>query len=144
MSWQQDLDEGLAQLLGDAGVGTWAPDDVIDGQTNPIIVGSLPPDIAQCVGIITVPMADGDPVHPVGVAIAQFRIRGTMGQNRDTAAAIDAAVNGLANVQFGAVTLTQALSQSSTADAPNDAGQLERTLQYRVDLDLPATALRAY
>jgi hypothetical protein len=144
MSWQVDLDYGLAQRLADAGVGTWAPDDVIDGQINPIILGSLPPDVDQCIGIITVPVAS-DPVYPVSTVIAQFRIRGTATQNRDTASAIDDAVNGLQNVELGTAVLTDAQFQSATADAPNDTGQqLERTVQYRIELDLPATALRSY
>jgi hypothetical protein len=76
VSWTDDLLTGVAAWLADLGVGTWAPDDPVEGQTRPFIDGALPeaPDVAAG---LTAYSAVDDPAMADTLQPIQFMLRGT-------------------------------------------------------------------
>lgn len=145
MSAEADLIAGLAQLLGDNGVADVVPDgQAAESFGNPVIDGALPPEVVRGVALNAVKLGVDDPAHPTTTYLVQFYLRGARAQIRETAAGIDALINGMQNHPFGEVTVAQVRTQSDAPMGTTPQGLWERAIQYRVDLDLPDTALRSY
>lgn len=141
MSWQTDLIDGLARDLDTAGVGTYDP----DGTAGNIVQGAIPAAPDQVVGITSYRVAPDDPAHPTTEVRVQFYLRAPyIGALNDLDATVDAVVNGMTDRGYGQAHVTQARSWSSVPMGRDDHDRPERALNYRLDLDIPATALRRY
>lgn len=140
MSWQSDVANGLAQLLADADLGTWNP----DAAGGTIVRGSLPPDTLG-IGIQTYRAGDDDPAHPTTQLRVQFWLRAA---DIDTLDDLDSGIYdvlmGLSGSVFGGTHLTDTGAISAVPMGLDGQGNPERACSYRLELDLPATALRSY
>lgn len=141
MSWQSDVGNGIAQRLNDVGVGTWGPDD----DTGNISRGAIKPDVCPAIGIQTYRVGPDDPQHPTTQLRVQFRLRAAdIDALDDLDAAIYDAFTGLNDVWFGDTHVTDTGTISSLGADPDANGNLGRTCNYSMQLDLPSTALRSY
>lgn len=141
MGWQSDVARGFAQHLNDAGIGTWSQ----AGTGGNIYRGALPPDVVPGIGIQTYRVGLDDPANPTTQVRIQFYLRAaTVSALDDLDSDLYDAVQGLADVQMGAATVTDTQAYSSVPMGLDANGNPERASNYTVDLDLPDTALRAY
>lgn len=146
MTWTEDLDAGVAQLLAARGVGTFDPDaDVAQGATGVIVLGGLSDEATSGVGIQSYRLGPDDPAAPVARVIVQLWARAATRAevNQLDQAGYDA-LQGLADVWFGSCHVTQSVQKSSLPMGVDARLGYERSSNYTFDLDLPATSNRSY
>lgn len=106
MAFSNDIVAGIAQLLEDAGVGTWQTSGVYaSGTDRPIFTQEPPDDIHRVIVVAHYPVTQYARTRD-SVEGVQVRNRGTVGDPRpanDDADAIRATLDGLQHVTLGAV-----------------------------------------
>lgn len=141
MGWQSDTAVGVAERLDALSIGVWAPTTA----AGTIWRGALPPDVNFGIGILTYRIGADDPKNPNTKLRLQFFLRAPdIGTLDDTDEAIYDALLGLHGADFGTAQLTDTQSISALDAGVDSAGNPQRTCNYRLDLELPATALRSY
>lgn len=132
MAFTSDLLTGLAQLLDDAGVGTYSP--VAASTVEPAItVINLPPAPERVICLTDYPVSDDPSLADVIVGV-QVRIRGT----RDPLVASNIRddvydqLHGLAGVIINGVPVAHIYRQSTIPLGPDGLGRYERTENYYV------------
>lgn len=145
--WTTNLLGGLAQLLADAGVGTWHPDGspYVAGDTA-IVIAALPPAPDRAVALAAYPVSDHVSQADVTVGV-QVRVRAGRDPRevQDLDDAVFEALHGLEELVLGGVSVVQIYRRSSAAlGQARDPNELwERSSNYYVDAMRP-TALRPF
>lgn len=150
MSATNDLLDGLAQLLADAGVASYTPAGVYTvDQTGvffslmPAGAEGAPPGPDRCVVLSAYALSD-QPGLPLGQITVQVRTRG-LEDPRDVTALSDAVYDlfqGLTDRTFGSVHLIQMLRKSSLPMGQDTNRRWQQSQNYTCDVDLPATVNR--
>jgi hypothetical protein len=142
-SIQNDLLDGIAQLIVGAGIATYNTAGVYTtGQTGITFkaVGPIPDRIV----VLTAYVVSDSPTLPLSRLGVQVRVRGTT-DPRDVdelGDAIFGILHGLVHVQFNTVHADQILRQSSITLGQDSAKRWERADAYYIDLDVPPTINR--
>lgn len=141
MGWQGDAAVGIAAHLDGFSIGVWSPTD----SAGTIWRGALPPEVNFGIGIQTYRIGADDPANPTTKLRVQFFLRAPDIDTLDsTDEAIYDAFMGLSNVDFGVAHVVDTQSISALSAGVDSRGNAQRTCNYQLDLDLPATALRSY
>jgi len=142
-SIQNDLLDGIAQLIATAGIATYSTTGTYtSGQTGIFfkIVNSTPDRIVT----LTAYQISDDPSVPLSKLGVQVRCRGLQ-DPRDVdelGDSIFTILHGLTNVMFGSVHVIQCFRQSSITLGQDDLKRWDRADSYYLDVDVPATVLR--
>lgn len=132
---------GVAQRVNGQRIGVWDP----DGSSGNIYHGSLPAGVIPGIGLQGYRVGADDPQNPTTQQRVQFwLIADSFASLDDLDAAIYDAFQGLAEVDLNGVHVTQVISQSSIPQGIDGSGNPQRSCNYTFQIDLPATALRAY
>jgi len=147
-AWTRTLLEGLADLLDQAGVGHWRPDETYedsDGEVEPaIVLIDLPETPERVICLTDYPVMD-EPGAADAIVGVQVRTRG----GRDPLDASDlrdgaySVLHGLRSVTFipagGAegdpVVVAQVYRQNATPIGPDSQGRYERSENYYVHVN---------
>lgn len=131
MSFANDLVAGVAQLLEDAGVGTWKPTgSYLASDPAPIYVQEAPGTPHRVIVVAHYPVANLARTNDVIEGI-QIRNRGLVGDPRpanDDADAIRAALDGVQHVDLGSVHVSL-IEWRSGAPLGQDASRRWETVQ---------------
>lgn len=144
MSNDVDVMTGLAQLLDDAGVGTYRPSGTYAADETAIVFVKMPAAPDRCICITAYTYANW-PDEPEDQQRIQIRCRGARNDMLDASrlrGAVYDQVHGLTNRNFGSVHATQILQQSSVPMGVDDSDRNEFADNYTADVDVPATANR--
>lgn len=147
MSNTGDLLSGLAGDLVAAGVGVTASSTPF-ASTDTAIVYSRMPQAPDRVVVLSAYKVGGDsPAYPSGQVNVQVRTRGNPNDPGDADTLDDAVydvIQGLKDRLYGGVHVTQALVKSSLPLGQDGNNRYERSTNYVLDVDLPATTNRTY
>jgi hypothetical protein len=141
MGWQDDVETGYAARAAAACGLVWDP----AGTDSTVIRGPLTATVVPGIGVQAYRVGPDDPVNPTSQLRIQFLIRATTYTGTaDLAQLLYDAIHGLNGLVMGAATVTDTRALSDVPLGQNQNGNYERTCNYLVDLDLPATSLRSY
>ena len=144
MSYTVDVFDGLAQLIANAGIGTYHADGSAYASTETgIVYKAILPSPDRLITITPYVLTD-DPSQPLGRLGAQIRVRGTTDPRTCDQSADDifTLLHGLINTQLGSVHAVQILRTSSVSMGQDDLKRWDRADGYTIDADFPATANR--
>ncbi|WP_026923292.1 minor capsid protein [Glycomyces arizonensis] len=138
MSWTSDLLVGIAETLAAAGVGVWRPDGLYTTDEVGVFIAYMPPGGAtgpdRCIVLTDYDPAGGNSAGDVTPRV-QVRCRGA---RNDPVSAIDLAsdardaLDGLAFVTFGQVTVSQINHINGTPMGVDGNGRHERSDNYDI------------
>lgn len=139
--YESDLMVGLAQYLNDAGVGVYRPDGgYLPGDTA-IVFGDLPPTPDRCIGLTPYSSTDQPKI-----ALSRVRVQVWMrGAANDSLDILDLATDvfdtlqGAERLQFGSAGVVQILRVSAMPMGIDANKRSERSDNYAVDVNPPAT-----
>lgn len=149
MGFTTDLFAGVAQLLDDAGVGTWRADGrytngtgaLLAGITEPVIVRTSVPSAPDRVITLT-PYGVADDIDQAdSVQGLQVRTRGTKDPRvvEDIDDAVFDALHSLSDVVIGGVFVLLIERRSTTSLGVDANGREERSSNYYLTLTRPST-----
>jgi hypothetical protein len=139
------LVEGFAQLLADAGVGVWSPDDPYGADDIAIVYGTERPISNQQVILNWVDL-DQHPEITQGSGLLQVTVKGLpndRGSTDDLSYAAFAVLHGLTDRSLGPALVVQCLRRNSTPMGQDDKLRVERADHYDVDVEWPPTIHRS-
>lgn len=142
-SIQNDLLDGIAQLIQGAGLATYSTSGVYTAGQTGIFFKAVNPTPDRIVGLTAYGVTD-NPSMPTATLGVQVRVRGTQ-DPRDVDELGDAIYNlihGLVHVQFGSVQVDQILRVSSITLGQDLSKRWERADGYYVDVGVPPTINR--
>jgi hypothetical protein len=141
MSATRDLLEGIAQYLEAQGVGIYDPDAVYELGDTAIRMRKLPATVDRAVAL-TVYAPQDHPTLNLSQYRVQFWMRGTAGDALDVDDLADDVFHvfhGLEHRDFGTAHVVQALRVSSLPMGEDDNQRHERSDNYLLDINRPAT-----
>jgi len=141
VSATRDLLVGLAQYLHDQGVGVYDPDEAYEPTSTVITMKNMPSTVPRAIMLTAYIPSD----HPT-VNLTQYRVqvmsRGLPNDSLDVDDLGDSVFNvlhGLEHVDFGTAHVVQALRVSSIPMGEDDNNRHERSDNYALDVNRPAT-----
>lgn len=140
---QNDLLDGIAQLIAGADIATYSTSGVYTPSQTGVFFKIVNPTPDRMVTLTGYVVTD-DPSLPVSRMGVQVRFRGTQ-DPRDVdelGDSVAAVLHGLVNVQFGSVFANQVLRQGSITLGQDVSKRWERADTYYVDLSVPPTINR--
>lgn len=143
MTVENDLIDGLANLIAAAGLATYNPSGIYTDAQTGIFDSAFPPSPGRIVTLTAVPLTD-DPSLPMSQILVQARCRGTQ-DPRDVAnlaGGIFDILHGLTHVQFGSAHVIQCFRRTSAPLGADANKRWSRSDQYYIDVDTPPTLLR--
>lgn len=149
MSAAGDLLAGLAVELSAVSAGVYDPARVWTATDTDvcITIGAVPQVPDRVIVLKTYRLGGDDPAHPAGTVNVQAVCRGRPNDLDDTQA-IDGIVydtlQGLTDRTYGAVHVVQVMDKSAILNGRDANNRWELSTNYTAQLDLPATANRAY
>lgn len=145
MSNDVDVMLGIAQLGDTAGVWDYDPAGYDASETGAFFK-KMPDTPDRCV-VITAYTIANLPNQPLDKMNVQIRFRGLPDNETDVdelGGAAFALLHGLTDRTFGGVHVTQMLQKSSLPMGLDQNNRWERSDNYTLDVDVPATANRPY
>ena len=147
MSNTGDLLAGLAGDLVAAGVGITASSTPFASMDTGIVYSRMPQTPDRVVVLSAYKIGGDSPAYPSGQVNVQVRTRGNPNDPGDADTLDDAVydvIQGLKDRLYGSVHVTQALVKSSLPLGMDGNNRYERSTNYVLDVDLPATTNRTY
>lgn len=144
MSETGDLLDGIARAIDAAGIAQYRPDAPFQAGDVPITFKSMPANPDRAVTLSTYGNSD-HPTIPLGQRRLQVRVRGIAGDSLDADAIADAVfetLHGLTHQQYGSVHVIQILRASTVPLGLDDLQRDERSDNYALDVNPPATSAR--
>lgn len=139
-----DIMTGLAELLDGAGIGDFSPTAAYAAGDTAIALKNMPADPDRAI-VITAYLVDAQPAMHLDQVNVQIRTRGAPDDTTDVDVLADqvyAFCQGLTYVQLGGVTVNQMILKSSIPMGIDQNNRWERSDNYTLDVDVPATANR--
>lgn len=144
MSTDLDLAEGIAQMLNDAGLGTYDPTNTAVLTGTAIVIGDLPDAPASAIGLSPYPVSDNASL-PEAVVGVQIMVRGTALDLRPVLIACDAILDLLQADSAFALNghpVANIWRQNSTPPGRDALGRYYRADSYYLSVTRPNTAYR--
>jgi hypothetical protein len=145
MGYTNDLLDGLAQTVAAAGIATYRSDGTAYLTTETALSFKNMPDQPDKAIVLTGYGTQDSPNQALGQERVQFWFRGPAADARvvdDLADSVFLLLQGATHLQFGTCHVIQILRISTIPGGQDESRRWERTDNYAIDVNPPATANR--